>query len=329
MTQFGVVLPSWGHYGDGGALRDLAATAEALGYHTAWFGDHVAIPAYAAPFSTPRWLDALTCCAMGAAWTTQLRFGTDVLVLPYRNPVVLAKTVASVDRLSGGRITLGVGVGYVSGEFAAVDAPPYDARGAVTDEYLAVLRLLWESEGAVSHAGDHVRFEAIHSEPSPLQRPLPVLVGGNGPRALRRAARLGEGWHPLFPTPEAYRAGRATIEALRAEHDRTDLPFLFSYSCPPTALVDDRSELPPPADFRTLPDLPAEYHYAPPVPTAPDGRPRFSGTADDVAGDIATFVDAGVQHFALRFWAGSPTVTIEDQVDQMRRFAELVALRFT
>ena len=327
MTEFGVVVPSWGEYGDPDRIREVIVAAEELGYHTAWFGDHVIIPDYAAHISAPRWFEPLTCCIFGAGLTTTLRFGTDVLVLPYRNPVVLAKMLSTADQLCGGRLTLGAGVGYVSGEFAALSAPPYDERGAVTDEYLRVLRTLWESEGSLSFDGRYVQLDAVQFAPAPRQQPFPVWVGGNGPAAYRRAAELGTGWHPLFPTVEAYRVGRGR-----------DPPPPGRLGCRrPGGRLHVLLQLPPdegrprtraaPAHSTTYADLgevPDEYHYAPPVPEASDGRPRFIGTPDEVAADLRAYVAAGVDHFALRFWAGTPGVEPAQLIEQMRLFAELV-----
>jgi probable F420-dependent oxidoreductase len=325
--QFGVVVPSYGPFGDAAAIRDIVDAAEGLGYDTAWFGDHIVIPSYAAHVSAPRWFDALSCCIFGAGRTWRLRFGTDVLVLPYRPPVVLSQLVASADQLCDGRLTLGVGVGYIRGEFAAVGAPPYAERGVVTDEYLEVLRLLWESEGPVSFSGRYVQIEDVIAAPEPRQRPFPLWVGGNNARALRRAAQHGSGWHPLFPTPEQYAAGRATITARRAElaHDGA---FTFAYSCPETRVIFDDRDVRPSVSYEGLTDIPAEYSYAPPFPRDDAGRARFVGTPDEVVADVTAYADAGVEHLALRFWTGDPSVGAEDVIRQFEKFAEEVAPAF-
>jgi len=325
--QFGVVIPSYGPFGDAAKIRDLIAAAEHFGYHTAWFGDHIVIPDYAAHVSSPQWFDALACCIAGAASTQRLRFGTDVMVLPYRHPVQLSQVVATADQLCGGRLTLGVGVGYIRGEFDAL-AAPYEQRGAATDEYIDVLRCLWETQGAASHAGRFVQFEKVHAGPPPLQTPFPILVGGNHPAGRRRAAQRGDGWHPLFPTPEQYASGRADIEAQRSALGRRG-PFVFSYTCPETRVVLDASEQRAPISYADLGDIPADYNYAPPFPYAADGRARFVGTPDEVAADIDSYADAGVEHFALRFWTGDPSMETNDVIEQYRRFAEDVAPRFS
>ena len=134
--EYGVVIPSQGHFGDPGAIRAFITAAEQLDFHTAWLGDHVIIPSYAAHLSPPNWYDSLATSLVGTGMTTRLRFSPDVLVLPYRNPVEHAHVVATADQLSGGRITLATGIGYIRGEFAALGAPPYEERGKVTTEYL-------------------------------------------------------------------------------------------------------------------------------------------------------------------------------------------------
>ncbi len=321
--KFGVVIPNHGPFGDRGAIRELITAAEDLGFDTAWFGDHVVIPDYAKNLSHPNWFDALACCIFGAGLTSRLRFGTDVLVLPYRNPVVLSQLVAGADQLSDGRITLGVGVGYISGEFAALGTPPYDERGAITDEYLEVLRALWSADGAVSHHGRYINFDDVHASPAPLQQPFPLWVGGNNPRGLRRAALLGNGWHPLFPTPEEYAAGRSRILATRDEFG-LDQPFAFSFSCPGVAVLDPGAPRAKPLSYDDFPDIPAEYRYAPPFPTTADGRTRFVGSAEEVAADIADYAAAGVEHLALRFWTADPTARVADVLAQFERFAREV-----
>ena len=324
--QFGVVIPSYGPFGDAAKIRTLIAAAEDLGSHTAWFGDHIVIPDYAAHVSSPRWFDSLACCIAGAAATTRLRFGTDVMVLPYRRPVELSQVLATADQLCDGRLTLGVGVGYIRGEFEAL-AAPYAARGAATDEYIDVLRCLWESDGAASFDGRFVQFDRVHAGPPPRQTPFPIFVGGNHPAGRRRAAQRGDGWHPLFPTPEQYRAGRADIELQRGELGRTT-PFTFSYTCPETRVVLDAGELRPPVSYADLPDIPDDYNYAPPFPQAPDGRAHFVGIPEQLVDDVEVYRSAGVEHLALRFWTGDPSMDTDDVIEQYRRFAELVAPRF-
>ena len=325
--RFGMVVPAQGPFGDPTAVRDIVQAAEALGYDGAWFGDRVAVPAYASSLTPPNWFDALTCCLVGIGATTRLRFGTDVLVAPYRNPVMLARQLATADQLSGGRITAGLGVGYLRGEFAAVGAPEYEHRGQVTDEVLEVLRLALDADPdqPQSFAGRWFTFDEVHLGPRPVQTPFPLWVGGNGVSAQRRAARLGTGWHPLFPTPEAYRRGRQRIIELRGSAEG----FTFSYSCPETAVLHGRTTSEPATSHVYDPSLiPADFGYAPAPPAAPDGRPRFIGTADEVVSDVATFVEAGVEHFVLRFWTTQPDMGVDDVLKRMEDFDAEVAARY-
>jgi alkanesulfonate monooxygenase SsuD/methylene tetrahydromethanopterin reductase-like flavin-dependent oxidoreductase (luciferase family) len=154
---------------------------------------------------------------------------------------------------------------------------------------------------------------------------MPLWVGGNGPRAIERAARHGNGWHPLFPTPEAYRAAREQILAVRAAASLHD-PFAFAMSCPGTRIVldDDPPQQAAPSRYD---DVPAEYGYAPAFPTDDRGRLRFVGNPDELAGDVRAYAAAGVEHLALRFWTTDPAATVDDVIDQMARWQRDVATR--
>jgi probable F420-dependent oxidoreductase len=306
-------------------IRAGISAAEELGYDTVWFGDHVVIPDYAAALLSPRWYDPLSCMLVGVGATRVIRFGTDVLVAPYRNPVVLSQLLASADQLCGGRLTLGVGVGYVSGEFSALGVP-YDVRGPMTDEYIRVLRLLWSGGGPVSFTGRWVSLEAVHADPRPLQTPFPVWVGGNGTAGRRRAALLGSGWHPLFPTPEDYRLGRAEITA-RRKAAGIEEPFTFSLSTALVRVVLDGGEPVSFAGYAGQAEIPVEFGYAPPPPTTSSGRLRCVGTPVEVAEDLIDYGRAGVEQVTLRFWVGEEGFGVDDLVDQLQRFATHVRPR--
>ncbi len=317
--KFGVVVPSYGRFGDPAAVLELVAAAEDLGYDGAWFADHVLIPDYATSWLPPPQLEPLACCFVGMGRTTRLRFGVDVLVAAYRHPLVLASTAASADELSGGRLTLGIGVGYLEGEFAALGVP-YEHRGAITDEWLEVLRHVWSTPGPVSFRGPRVSFDGVHLGARPVQTPgVPLWVGGNADQALRRAALLGDGWHPLWPTPDGYAAGRARIAALRHEAG-IDRPFIFSYSCPLGRVLDREVAHWDPPPSPVAPSRP-EYGYVQPLPRAPDDRPRFTGTPEQLVADVAAFAAAGVEHLTLRFWTSAVDLDVDGVVEQMARFA--------
>jgi probable F420-dependent oxidoreductase len=179
------------------AAARIAALAERLGYDSLWAGEHVVLPSPRVEPSPMQpdepMLDPLIALAHLAAHTERIALGTGVILLPQRNPVVLAKQVASLDVLCGGRLILGIGVGYLEPEMRAIGVP-MEGRGTRADEYLAAMRTLWE-EKAPAYRGRHVEFDRVDAHPRPVQRPLPVVVGGHTRAAHRRAARFADGWY--------------------------------------------------------------------------------------------------------------------------------------
>lgn len=218
--RFGLVLPNYARWFDADGAREAAQTAEQLGYHGLYVNDHVALPREEAPLYGNAFLDPFVALGYLAAVTQRVRLGTTVIVVPYRNPLVQAKMVASLDVLSRGRITLGVGSGHVPGESEALGVP-YAERGAMTDEYLQVMRALWTSDEASFH-GRWFNFENIRPLTRPLQSPLPVWIGGRGPRVFRRVVRLGQGWHPTALEPEQLAEQVAKLRALAGAMGRSE-----------------------------------------------------------------------------------------------------------
>jgi probable F420-dependent oxidoreductase len=210
-------------------IEAVARRAEELGFDSVWCNDHLAIPeggarggaepAYAAGYGEQRRqhiYEPLITLAYLAAVTSRVRLGTSVYLLPLRNPLVAARQVASLDQLSGGRLVLGVGVGWLEGEFAALGVP-FRERGRRTDEAIAVLKALCGQEQA-EFDGRYHTFSGVGFLPKPAQRPHPPLwIGGRSDAAIRRAARVGNGWHPSHLTTEELRRG---IAELQAECDR-------------------------------------------------------------------------------------------------------------
>jgi len=219
-VRFGLVLPNYARWFDADGAREAAQTAEQLGYHGLYVNDHVALPREEAPLYGNAFLDPFIALGFLAAVTQRVRLGTTVIVVPYRNPLVQAKMVASLDVLSRGRITLGVGSGHVPGESEALGVP-YAERGAMTDEYLQVMRALWTSDEASFH-GRWFTFENIRPLTRPLQSPLPVWIGGRGPRVFRRVVRLGQGWHPTALEPEQLAEQVAKLRALAGAMGRSE-----------------------------------------------------------------------------------------------------------
>lgn len=206
-----------------GQLAAAAQAAEEAGFDSVWAGEHVVLPDPQVPPSpmAPQdpALDPLLALAWAAACTTTLRLATGIVILPQRNPVVLAKQVASLDVLSGGRLTLGIGVGYLKPEFEAIGAN-FDERGAVTDEHLDAMGSLWYDEQP-EHHGRFVDFAGIDAFPRPVQQPIPLVVGGASPAAYRRAVQRGHGWYGFALAPEDV-AG--CVAGLREAADRVDRP---------------------------------------------------------------------------------------------------------
>lgn len=208
------------------APDQLAATARAAedaGFESVWAGEHVVLPDPQVPPSPmgpqdPA-LDPLVALTWAAAHTTSLKLATGIIILPQRNPVVLAKELASLDVLSGGRLMLGVGVGYLEPEFRAIGAE-FAERGSVTDEHLDAMAHLWYDEHPEFH-GRYADFAGVDAHPRPVQQPIPVVIGGHRPPALRRAVARGQGWYGFALTPEE--AG-SCIEGLQEAAKRIERP---------------------------------------------------------------------------------------------------------
>jgi alkanesulfonate monooxygenase SsuD/methylene tetrahydromethanopterin reductase-like flavin-dependent oxidoreductase (luciferase family) len=200
--RIGVNVPNFGPGTDPGMLRDWAQTVEGLGFDLLMVSDHVAITPdvaeqYPAPFYEP-----FTTLSWLAGITHRVRLGTTVLLLPYRHPLLVARMAANLHQLSGGRLVLGVGVGWARQEFAALGVP-FGRRGALTDEALRTVRAAWQDEADYGHG------------------PIPIWVGGNSDAGLRRAVRFGEAWHPLRITLPWL---RGALERLATAADEQGVP---------------------------------------------------------------------------------------------------------
>lgn len=205
--QFAFGLPVRGELANYDGIAAMAAHGEKLGFTSATIADHVVFPTVVEsqyPYdatgrhpSTGDAIEVLSLMAFVAGMTSTLRLVSSVLILPHRNPVLTAKMISTIDVLSRGRVTLGIGVGWLREEFEALGAPDFDQRGPVSDEYLTIFKKLW-SPGPVEHHGTHYSFGPLHCEPLPVQKPHPpIWVGGHSKPALRRTARHADGWHPL------------------------------------------------------------------------------------------------------------------------------------
>ena len=219
----------------------VARAAEAAGFESVWTGEHVVlpdpqVPPSPAPPQHPM-LDPAVALAFLAAHTDRVRLATGIIILPQRNPVVLAKEMASVDVLSQGRLILGLGAGYLKPEFAAVGAR-FDDRGARTDEYIDAIRALW-TEPQPSFAGRTVSFRGIDAQPRPVQKPHPpIVVGGTSPAALRRAVLRGNGWYGFLRDLEVTKADLAGLAAAQRELERPAALGALELSVTPLPRID-------------------------------------------------------------------------------------------
>jgi probable F420-dependent oxidoreductase len=280
--DFGVFLPVSGAAATGDGLKHAAATAERLGFTTVWAADRIVIPwridtpygySWSDKFIVPPekpFLESMTALAFLAGATERIRLGVSVLVAPYRDPVHWAKVAATIDHLSEGRFILGVGIGWMEEEFAALGRGELFAqRGAVADEQLAVARNLF-SEDHCSFHGEHYTYDDIAFYP---KGSVPIWCGGESRPAQRRAGRFGDAWFPYFAriTPEELRVRFEYVQESAGGRD-------VRLNCCLSVEVTDES-----------------------VEQEPD---RLRGSVTQVADAIARFEEVGVEHLALQFIVG-------------------------
>jgi probable F420-dependent oxidoreductase len=308
--RYGFYLPTRGQTASPESLETLVTRAEALGFSSVVIADHIVFPVtikskypYTVSGAFPGQGDALeqlSLMAFVAGKSRALRLISSVMILPHRNPVVTAKMLATIDVLSRGRVTVGVGVGWLREEFEALGAPDFDRRGAVSDECLRIFKALWTQDPA-SYRGEFYRFDSVRCLPHPVQKPHPpIWVGGHSKAALRRVARLGDGWHPVGANPAVPLRPpelRASLDDLRrlTEAERRDFSTLtISYKAPiydPGQGVDGGAE-----------------------------RRPFSGSQQAIADDIGTFAGLGVSELIFDFRSES----LAESLDRMARFAPLI-----
>ena len=308
--KYGFTVPNRGPLATPEALGSLARRGEELGFDSVQTGDHIVVPnsissryPYSEGGAFPggdlgESMEQLTLLSFLAGQTTRIRLVTGVIIVPHRNPLVAAKVLATLDVLSGGRLIVGVGAGWMKEEFDALGLPQFEERGAVTDEYVRAYKELWTSDNP-SFDGRYCRFSDLSSLPHPVQKPHPpIWVGGESPRALRRTAELGDGWYPIgsnpvFPmgTPEQLAEGirRLGIRARRAGRDPSEIQVIY----------------------RTP-------HYRLDASDAPEGRAPFTGSASQVAADVRAYSGMGVGYLVLDFTRDARSV--EECVEHMEAF---------
>jgi probable F420-dependent oxidoreductase len=302
--KIGVALPHTTELASLDVLDAVLDGADDAGWSSLWVQDHIAFPRQMRskyPYGTAGtnrladmddakvkplpWWELGTVLAYAAARTSRVALGTSVIVLPLRHPLFVAKMLATVDRLSQGRLICGVGVGWLREEFDALGVGSwYESRGRVCNEYLEVMSRIWSNDYA-SFDGEFIQFDSVSVTPKPLQQPSPpIWIGGNGPAAWRRVARFGTGWLPLAMRAEDLEVARRGLDAELESAGR------------PAGSVDLALRR------RVLLD-----GFAPAV--AGDVRDRNSyvmGTAEEVVAEIRELSDAGVSHLILDPWV-TPT----------------------
>ena len=308
--RYGFYLPTRGGCATPEALEAIVQRGEALGFHSVMIADHVVFPTaiaskypYTVSGAFPGGGDALeqlTLMAFVAGRTRTLRLVTSVMILPYRNPVLTAKMLATIDVLSRGRVTVGVGVGWLREEFEALDAPDFERRGTASDEYIRIFKTLWTQDPA-SFDGEFYRFDALRCVPHPVQKPHPpIWIGGHSAPALRRAARYGDGWHPVGANPAV---------PLRPSELRASLDQLFR-------LTEAAGRHP---SALTISFKAPVYDTSVTTLTGSERRP-FSGTSQQIADDIGAYEKAGVSELVFDF----RSERLDDALERMERFAQTI-----
>jgi probable F420-dependent oxidoreductase len=271
--EFGICIP---HYGKAINVRKIIENvqhAEKVGFESAWVTDHIIVPGSMDLIYRDNMLEPVVLLSHLAALVPRMKLGTSVLILPYRNPVVLAKMLATIDQLSGGRLIVGVGGGWMTEEFAALGSS-YPERGKYSDECLRVMRETWTHD-TVSFYGQYTSFQDMKVSPLPVQKHLPIWVGGVSPRARRRAAEFGDGWHATNLTPEAMTEGVAHLKRLWAKQGRAGEPIV---SMRATLFIEGVSQ--------------DELTYAP-----RPGRDLLRGDVETLTSRLRAYQTAGVHHF--------------------------------
>lgn len=277
------------------AIVEAARAAEALGYDAVWSNDEVILPG---TLDDGQVIEPLVTLASLIHLVPRIILGTSVLILPQRNPILVAKQAAALDLLSGHRLILGVGIGYRAEEFALLGAD-FAHRAGVTDEAIEIMQALWR-EPITSYRGRYHRFGDASMPPHPPQGGPPIWIGGNAPAAIRRAARYGSGWLPMNLTPDAFGAGVTMLRGLTQGRQ-----------CPTIA-----------NEFYLRIEKPDEPTVV--RSTTPWMPKSFAGSGDAVARHLEVYERAGLEYALCVF----ESEDLDDLLRQLRVFAEQVAPRF-
>ncbi|MEK7215387.1 MAG: LLM class F420-dependent oxidoreductase [Chloroflexota bacterium] len=307
--HYGIPIPSRGSLATPAQIRAIASSAEAKGFDLITVADHIVIPhgiASKYPYSESGafvntagdWIDIFAMLGLLAGVTSRVKLLTAVLVVPYRHPVTTAKMLASIDYLSGGRLIVGCGTGWMEEEFVLVGAPPFAQRGAVTSEYLQAFRELWTNPDP-HFDGEFVHFSEASCDPKPVQRPHPPLwIGGESGPAIRRAATLGDGWFPMPTNPtrplDTLERFKPALDEMRGYAERAGRDPAAIQLCVNSSY----------------------YSLGTPNLNAEGQRRSFSGSAEQIAADIAGYQALGAGTLLVR----APGASVTEINDSMDRF---------
>jgi probable F420-dependent oxidoreductase len=310
--QLGFNAPTSGPMIEPDSLMRIIIEGEALGFDYVTVSDHIMVPRNLAskyPYTNmgefpagpaAAWLEQLATTAFIAGITQKLRFVMSVMVVPHRPAVLTAKMLATIDHLSKGRLTLGIGVGWCREEFEAINAAPFDDRANVTEEWMAVCKELWTADEP-RFKGKYVTFSDVIFAPKPPQQPIPIWVGGESGPALRRTARYADCWYPVGTNPQLpmntvarFRTGMTKLRETAEKGGRD-----------PSTIAVALRVLAGPSETRPRRSI--------------DGASEmFTGGADHYAGDIRALQDLGVSAVDVRLFGSTTGATI----DNMRRFRD-------
>lgn len=259
---------------------DIAVKAQELGFDSLWVSDHIVMPEKHRGMFSEIFYEPFTLLSYISAVTSTISLGTSVIILPYRNPLVIAKQIATLDVLSGGRVMFGVGPGWMKEEFETLGVR-FKERGKMTDEYIKAIRELWQSESPLFE-GEFCSFSDIKFEPKPLQDPNPpILIAGSSKFALKRAAILGDGWQPTWVSPQDVSQGISTIKLLADKAGR-DLEG-FTYSVRNRIKIFGNSK----AKENYIKDQPQDAPFS------------LLGTVDEITELVSSYRDFGVSHIVF------------------------------
>ena len=288
-VKVGVVLPTYRRLASPENIRRAATLSESLGFDSVWVTDHVVVPSASVEAFGPSFYEAVTVMSYVAGITSRVQIGAAILIVPYRHPLVLAKMISTADQLSGGRLILGAGLGWLESESNLLGVP-HRKRAKIADEALAAMRACWENEQPEFH-GEVYDFSGLHFAPRPhANRRLPVLIGGASTAALRRAARLGDGWIGDGQTFEelAIALTQLSKELEAAGRSLGDMEVAM------------RTGLQVAADRTEITESPSETGWKT-DDFASAGRTPFRGLREEIVADFRRAAEMGVGHLVFEF----------------------------